>query len=321
MKRILYSLMIVGLLSVVYSCKDDSLDPLQVNNVKKGKLLALRGAQLQNVYVLGKPGAEFFPRIATSADVFKFDAEFLAENPSSLESIDIFVLKANGTATPDKVLVQNVPFSAFKKDATYPNPWVTVSIPLADILNKLGLTNTFPLSAPTVNTLLTTYKFGINLWTDLNLTDGTKALAENVVAAGLFQSNQFYPAQKLVYTVTDYCSYVASSWAGAYTVNEIYSNTVYGPYTLNFTQDGTNPNRFNTTNFWDSGYTAYMVFSPSVNPSTQTVTFPAQTVGGGGTIDPGSTGTYDQCTGILNINLVYKEGAASYPFRYNMKKN
>lgn len=313
--------MIVGLLSVVYSCKDDSLDPLQVNNVKKGKLLALRGTQLQNVYVLGKPGAEFFPRIATSADVFKFDAEFLAENPNSLESMDIFVLKANGTATPDKVLVQNVPFSAFKKDATYPNPWVTVSIPLADILNKLGLTNTFPLSAPTVNTLLTTYKFGINLWTDLNLTDGTKALAENVVAAGLFQSNQFYPAQKLVYTVTDYCSYVASSWAGAYTVNEIYSNTVYGPYTLNFTQDGTNPNRFNTTNFWDSGYTAYMVFSPSVNPSTQTVTFPAQTVGGGGTIDPGSTGTYDQCTGILNINLVYKEGAASYPFRYNMKKN
>jgi len=321
MKKIIYSFLTLLVLATVYSCKDDSLDPLQVNKIQKGKLLALRGTQLQNIYVTGKPGAEFFPRIATNADQFVFDAEYLAEDPNSLESLDIFVLKSNGTPTPDKVLVQNVPFSSFKRDATYPNPWVTVTIPLTEILSKLGLTNTYPLSAGTVNALLTTYKFGISIWTDLKLKDGSIAPADKVVASGLFQSNQFYPAQKLVYTVTDYCSYVAASWAGAYTANEIYSNSVYGPYTINFSQDGTNPNRFNTTNFWDSGYTAYMVFSPSTNPSTQTVTFPAQTVGGGGTIDPGSTGTYDQCTGILNVNLVYKEGAASYPFRYNMKKN
>jgi hypothetical protein len=218
------------------------------------------------------------------------------------------------------VLVVNVPFSSFKKDATYPNPWVSVTLPLADVLSKLGLSNTFPLSSATVNTLLTTYKFGISIWTDLKLKDGSVAPADRVVAAGLFQSNQFYPAQKLVYTVTDYCSYDANSWAGAYEANEVYSNSVYGPYTLNFAQDGVNKNRFTTTNFWDSGYTAYMEFTASTNPSTQTVVFPAQTVGGGGSIDAGSKGTYDQCTGVLNINLVYKEGGASYPFRYSMKK-
>lgn len=97
-------------------------------------------------------------------------------------------------------------FSSFRKDATYPNPWVSVSVTLSDVLSKLGLSNTFPLSSGTVNTLLTTYKFAISIWTDLKLKDGTIASADKVAASGLFQINQFYPAQKLVYSVTDYCT-------------------------------------------------------------------------------------------------------------------
>ncbi|MBI3220281.1 MAG: hypothetical protein HYZ44_12280 [Bacteroidetes bacterium] len=318
MKKIAYSLVLLVALSFVYSsCSDDSLDPLQVNSIKKGKLLALRGTVLTNVYSKGLPAAEFFPRIATANDKFVFEAEYLAEDPKSLQSVDFYVLKKVGTTTT-RELVKNVPFSAFVNDGKYKNPWVTVTITLSEILPKLGLSNTFPLDNTTINTLLTTYKFGINVEGDLNLTDGSKALAANVVAAGLFQSDQFYPAQKLVYTVTDYCSYVQNSWAATYTANEVYSNTVYGPYNLTFTQDGTDLNRFNTSNFWDSGYSAYMVFSPSSNPSTQTVTFPAQAVGGGGNILAGSTGTYDQCTGIVNINLSYKEGSATYDWRYNL---
>jgi hypothetical protein len=321
MKKITYSLILLVALTFIYSSctKDDSLDPLQVNKIQKGKLLALRGTMLNNVYVKGIPGAEFYPRIATSADKFVFDAEYLSDNPSGLQSVDFFVIKKTGS-TSTRVLLQNVPASQFKKDATYLQPWVTVTIPLSDVLSKLGLSSTFPLDNASINTLLTTYKFGINIEGDVNLTDGSKALAANVVAAGLFQSNQFYPAQKLVYTVTDYCSYVANSWAATYTSNEVYSNGVYGPYDLKFTQDGTDPNRFNCVNFWDSGYTAYMVFAASTNPATQTVTFPAQTVGnsGGGTILAGSTGTYDQCTGIVNIKLSYKEGTATYDWRYNL---
>ena len=211
MKKITYSLIVLVALTFIYSSctPDPSLDPLQVNKIQKGKLLALRGTQLTNVYVKGIPGAEFFPRIATAADKFVFDAEYLSDNPSGMQSVDFFVLKKTGSTTT-RVLVQNVPASQFKKDATYLQPWVTVTIPLSDILTKLGLSSTFPLDNATVNTLVTTYKFGINIEGDINLTDGTKALAEKVVASGLFGSNQFYPAQKLVYTVTDYCSYVAS---------------------------------------------------------------------------------------------------------------
>ena len=120
--------------------------------------------------------------------------------------------------------------------------------------------------------------------------------------------------------MTDYCSYSASFWGGSYAANEIYSNGVYGPYPLSFTQDPVNPNRFNTLNFWDSGYTAYMIFSPSTNPGTQKVNFPAQTVGGGGTISAGSTGTYNQCTGEVSIKLIYTEGGVAYPFRYSLIK-
>ncbi len=319
MKKTTYSLLLLVALTLVYSsCKDDKLDPLQVNDIKKGRILALRGAQLQNVYFKGIPGAELFPRIATAADKFVFEAEYLAENPNSLQSIDFFVLKKTG-AVITRVLVQNVPFSAFVKDKKYPGPWVTVTINLSDILTKLGLNPTFPLDAPTINSLLADYKFGIPIEGDLNFTDGTKGLADRLVASGLFQSDQFYPAQKLTYGVTDYCSYVQNSWAGTYDATEIYSNGAYGPYALAFTQDGVNPNKFNTANFWDSGYSAYMIFSPSVNPSTQLVTMPAQAVGGGGNILAGSTGTYDQCTQVLNIFLSYKEGAATYDWRYNMK--
>jgi hypothetical protein len=320
MKKLVYSLLTLIILSTVYSCKDDSLDPLQVGKIQKGKLLALRGTQLQNIYFVGKPGAEVFPKIATAADQFSFEGEYLSDDPNSLESIDVFVLKANGTATPDKVLLTNVPFSSFKDDGKYRNPYVSVTVPLSEILSKLGLSNTFPLSTGTINALLTTYKFGINIWTDLKLKDGTIAAAEKVVASGLFQSDQFYPAQKLVYTVTDYCSYSAPFWTGTFTANEIYSSGVYGPYNLAFTRIGST-NQFQTSNFWDFGLTAYMEFTVSSNPSTQTVIFPVQNVGGGGSIEPGSKGTYDQCTGVINVNLIYKEpSGALNSFRYNLVK-
>ncbi|MFN8887568.1 MAG: hypothetical protein ACK5WF_08925, partial [Cyclobacteriaceae bacterium] len=100
MKKIAYSLFLLVALSFVYSsCSDDSLDPLQVNNIKKGKLLALRGAALTNVYSKGIPASEFFPRIATAADKITFEAEYLAEDPKTLQSVDFYVLKKVGATT------------------------------------------------------------------------------------------------------------------------------------------------------------------------------------------------------------------------------
>lgn len=320
MKKITYKLLFLAVLTLGYSsCKDDKLDPLQTDSISKGKLLALRGTALTNVYVKGLPGAEVFPRIATAADKYVFEAEYLAEDPNSLQSVDFFVIKKTGSAT-ERVLVKNVPFSDFKKDGKYPRPWVEVTLTLAEILPKLGLTATFPLSNGTITTLLSTYKFGVAIEGDLNLTDGTKATADKVVAAGLFQSDQFYPAQKLVYAVTDYCSYAASFWAGTFDSNEIDASGVYGPYNNVLTQDPSNPNKFTMDNFYDTGVSAYIILTPSTNPSTQLASFPAQQVTATRSILAGSTGTYDQCLGILNINLEYKIGSNVAPFRYNLKK-
>jgi hypothetical protein len=310
--RKIYSLLIVALFTVIVSCTDDSLDPLNFKSVKKGTLLALRGAFLQNLYVNGEPGAKFIPLIANGTEKFTFDAEFLAEDPSSLASMDIYIEKKPSL---ERVFLKNVPFSEFKNDGKYPRPWVTVSLPLSDILTKIGITPNYPLSATDVNTLVTTYKFGVNVITDLNLTDGTKVLADDLVAAGLYQSNQFYPAQNLPYTVVNYCAFDEVSWGGSYTANEIYSNSAYGPYTISLIPTG-NPGEFTLVDFWDSGpaITAIVQFTASTDPDTQIVKFPAQTVDGA---DLEGTGTYDECTKTFKIQTKY----AGYEWRYEFSQD
>ena len=294
----------------VFSCEDTSLDPLQMANVKKGTILALRGQQLENIYSEGIPGAEFFPRIINGTEKFEFDAEFLAEDVSTLESFDVYVLKKVGSGF-ERVLVKTVAASEFKTTDEYLRPWVSVSIPLTDILAALGLSD---YEDPAVVTaLLTTYKFGVNLESDLNLSDGTQVLAADIVAAGLFASDQFYPAQKLTYSVTDFCPYVAD-WAGTYTANEVYASSVYGPYNVTFQQDPGNPNKYTFGNFWDYGLPAYVVFTPtSDDPDGQIVEFPEQEVDGE-TLT--GTGTYDQCLGVFKIQTNY----AGSDWRYEFKK-
>lgn len=294
------------------ACQDESLDPLQTDAVKKGKILALRGTQLQNIYFDGVPGAQFFPRIISGSEKFEFDAEYLAEDPTTLESFDIYVIKrvkVGNTTTKERVFLTNIPGSQFKTTSDYTRPWVSVSLKLTDILAKIGITDYSDPDA--VQTLLTTYQTGIGIESDLNLKDGSKVLAADIVAAGLFQSNQFYPAQVLTYTVTDFCSYDNSSWAGTYAATEVYSNSAYGPYNVKFTKDPDDPNRFNMTNFWDSGISAYVVFKDSENdPDKQIVEFPEQDDGDGGTIE--GTGTYDECKKTFKIQTKY----AGYEWRY-----
>lgn len=322
MRKLISSLLLLTGIALVISCADESLDPLNMTSVKKGTILALRGTALNNIYVKGVPMAELFPKIATGAEVFNFDAEFLSEDPASLASLDIYVIKRNGAAR-EKVLLRNVAFSEFKTTADYPKPWVSVSMKITDILPKLGLPATFPMAASTITTLLTTYSFGIQLEVDLNLVDGTKVLAADLVAAGLYQSNQFYPAQKLTYAMTDYCSYVESFWAGNYNSTEN-RTTVYGPYQVSLSSSGT-ANRFNITNFYDcADNTYYLQFQSSTNPATQVVTFPSQTTVNG-TLS--GTGTYNQCLGTFSIQTTYVSSAASCNgsvvtdvFRYDFAK-
>lgn len=312
MKNIIKRIAPIVLLLIAFSCADNTLDPLQFDFVKKGVILALRGEQLQNIYFNGEPGAEFVPLIATGEETFDFDAELLAQDPSVLESFDIYVIKGTG-ASRERVHLTNVPASAFKSTDDYRNPWVSVSLKLKDIVAALGL-GPFPLSSEHVQELVTTYKFGVNIEIDLNLKDGSKVLAEDLVASGLYQSNQFYPAQKLNYAVINFCAYDAPSWAGTYTANEIYSNSAYGPYEVTLSPDLLVENRFWLDNFWDYGMAAYIDFTPSTNPDDQIVVFPEQTVDGA-TLT--GSGTYDQCTNKLKIQTSY----AGYEWRYEFAKN
>lgn len=303
-----YILFLIALFAIVVSCRDESLDPLQFANVKKGSILALRGTQLTNIRVSGKPGAEVFPKIATGVEKFVFDGEYLSDDVSSLASVDVYAIKRSG-ATLTRVLLTNIPFSQFKTDATYPRPWVSISIDFKDILSKIGLANTFPLPKATVDALLTTYRAGILIECDLNMVDGTKVLAAEIVSQGLFGSNQFYPAMRLNYAMTDYCSYVASDWSGTFNATEL-SDLFggYGPYDAKFTQDLANPNKFTTDNWYDSGIPVYFIFSPSVNPSTQIVTVPSQTnpANAGSTIV--GSGTYNSCLKEASITMTYSKG-------------
>jgi hypothetical protein len=197
MKRIFKSLLLISSVALIFSCTDDSLDPVKFKEIKKGTILALRGTQLDNIYFEGICGAEIFANDLARVPKFEFEAEFLSEDKSSLASVDVFALKktkSGSTTTVEKVLLVNVPSSAFAT-GDYPGPSAKVSINVSDIITKIG--------SPSSAVLLDLYANGIDIHSDLNLTDGTKVLSDQIVAAGLFQSDQFYPAQILSICVSD----------------------------------------------------------------------------------------------------------------------
>lgn len=324
MKRSIIKFLIVAILTAgSFSCADDKLDPLQFNFVGKGAILTLRGQQLQNIYFLGKPGAELFPRIMTGAEKFEFDAEFLATDENSLDKVEIFVIKrvpSGNTINLVRVPLMEIPSSAFQKTSDYVRPWTSVSIDVTDILEALELDYTDP---DDIETLLDLYKFGISIESDLTLKDGSKVLAADIVASGLFQSNQFYPAQRLTYAVTDYCSYDNSEWAGSYSATE--SSEFFGgwgPYTVNLTQDGTDPDKFHADNWYDSGIPIYIIFEESFDVVSQEVNAPSQPNPNNPARSLEGSGTYNQCTNEITMFFTYKQGDTVLDsFLWKLSKN
>jgi|GEM_PF-2466721 hypothetical protein len=327
-----YLLFLIALFAISLSCTDKSLDPLKFDEIKKGTILALRGTQLDRIYNKGLPGAEVFPKIATGAEVFAFDGEILAQDPSKLASVDVYAIQqTSGSTATTRQLMTNVPYSQFKNDGTYVHPWVSISLAFPDVLAKLGLANTFPLSDAVVNTLLSTYRNGINIECDLNLTDGSKILAADIVASGLFQSNQFYPAMRLNWAMTAYCPYVASTWGGAWIGDEIGSG-VGGNDHNNFVAAGTDT--WTMDNFFGDGPPVYATikFNVSSDPSTATVAYvndpgktyqTTQDCGFGSSCLTGQisgSGTYNQCTGVFTLNTTYVIGGGTFKWIYNFHR-
>lgn len=98
-------------------------------------------------------------------------------------------------------------------------------------------------------------------------------------------------------------AYDPAAWAGTISALEDYGSAgTYGPYDLQLTQDGTNPNVFHLDNFYDSGIDAYIEFDGATN----TVKFPDQDAGGKPITN--SSGTFNQCRGTVVINLNYDGG-------------
>ena len=307
-------ILITALLAIGFSCKDEALDPLQFEKIKKGTIIALRGQALQTLYHDGAPIAVVAPDVATGNETFNYDAEYLAVDPNSLESLDIYVVKGSGK-TSSLALIKNVPFSQFKVDGTYPRPWVSISLKFTDMLKALGLSSTIPLSKATVDALLKgSYRFGINIQTDLNLKDGSKILGADITNTGLFGSDQFYPAMKLNYPMIGYCAYDPNTWVGTW-------NSVESPGSTEdnvITMDSSIPNRFHMDNFWGDGVDAYFDMNVSTTPFDQTITIPLQT-----TDDPGDlsgTGTYDQCTETIVLKCLYVYAGTKYRFVYTLNR-
>jgi hypothetical protein len=302
-------LFLIALFAIVISCTDESLDPLKFKEVKKGTLLVLRGDALDALYFNGEDIAVVAPLAADGTEKFNFDAEFLSADLTSLASVDVYVLKgAAGNTT--RVLLTNVPFSSFKTDATYRGPWVSISLPFKDMLAKLGLPNTFPLSQATIDTLLDLYGGGINIECDLNLTDGSKILAADITAAGLFASDQFYPAMRLNYPILDYCILDINSWAGSYTSVETPGTTE----TNVIRKDLLVNNRLIMDNWWGDGVDVYFDMIPSTDPFDQNIVIPTQTTSENGVAS--GTGTYDQCNNTITLKAKYVIGGSTYNFIY-----
>jgi hypothetical protein len=127
----------------------------------------------------------------------------------------------------------------------------------------------------------------------------------NTVADGIAEFT-LGPTGRLLAKVS--VQYNASAWAGPITALEDYGSATWGPYEVVLTQDSSNPNRFHLDNFYDSGLAAYIDFDPSGS-----VSFPEGQSPGGKPIT-NSSGTFNQCTGTLEIHLNYDGGDWIYHF-------
>ncbi|HEY3429762.1 MAG TPA: hypothetical protein VGK39_03730, partial [Cyclobacteriaceae bacterium] len=109
--------------------------------------------------------------------------------------------------------------------------------------------------------------------------------------------------------------YEEVSFSGIWSATEFYcglgvttGSCDFGPYSITMVQDGTNPNRFDFTNFYGSGCDAYVIFDGAAG----TVHFPNQSPCG--VALTASTGTFNVCDDTLIINLNFDGSDWIYEF-------
>ena len=186
MKLLRNSIFLVSLVALGLSCTDEEKDPFQFAALEKGIMFALRDGQSDdNFFIKNIPGG------LTGTETFSYSAELLAEDQDILQEVQVF---AQLFKDSPRQLVATLPASNFPIPSGGVKRRGTVSVPLSDINNALGLVQ---------SELDTLTENAIEITTDLILTDGRTVLASSIVSNGLFQSALFFPAHALIYSAID----------------------------------------------------------------------------------------------------------------------
>lgn len=176
------------------ACTDPELDPLQLDKLKQGNIITLRGAGLDNLSLYVGAVDAFNPNGDIAAENFEFECDYLSVDVNSLQEVEIFAFPQGGNRTK----VKTVPGSDFKAVQGSAYPRASISVSLNDVLNAIGK------KATDFSSKDTNYENDyIYFECDLTLKDGSKTLASSVVNSSLFESAHFYPAHSLLYYAQD----------------------------------------------------------------------------------------------------------------------
>jgi hypothetical protein len=136
MKKSINKLTIMLLLALVWACTDPSLDPIKFDEIAKGTYLALRGSAQSNLENTGCTNS-FYKNNILGTEVFTFDSDFLSEDQDALTEVQVFA------ETPDiaRIQVATVPGTAWTLPSGSTTKRGNITVPLATILSKLGLSN------------------------------------------------------------------------------------------------------------------------------------------------------------------------------------
>ncbi len=189
--RNIISIFILGFVLAFSACTDPDLDPLRTDQIKKSALITLRGVAADNLNdadnYLGAVD-KFSKKGDFAKENFEFDADFIAEDITSLAKVEVY---AKATEKGARVRVATVDGATFAvaKDAKYPT--AKFSIPLKAILDA---TKADPSTMADDSYLY--------VECDITLKNGDVIAASDVTNSSLFETAFFYPAHKLLYLVT-----------------------------------------------------------------------------------------------------------------------
>lgn len=153
----------------------------------------------------------------------------------------------------------------------------------------------------------------ISIIDDGEFEDTEKVIVRLVSSSANLNGNSEHTVS-IVSQCTDLEKFAESDWfVEEFDAIEDYGDGApYGPYHMEFERDETDPNKYWTDNFWDSGLPAYIVYDPATNK----VSFPTQTplANFPTRIITSTPATVDQCNGGFTITTNYRGNTWQYIF-------